>query len=354
MKKENLYLIIMAGGIGSRFWPMSTSVKPKQFQDFLGAGESLIQMTYKRYRDICPAENILVVTNQAYKAITQEQLPELPEANIIAEPFRRNTAPCIALASIRIQHLNKDATVIVSPADHLILDQKNFDHAINEAINTANEASSLVTIGIKPSRPDTGYGYIHFADGQNSTREVISFTEKPVKEKAEAFLKSGDYYWNSGMFIWKNTSIMKAFELFLPNLLQTLEPAADSIINNDDEGIAQVFEHCEDISIDYGVMEKSDDVRLVLGEFSWTDLGTWGSVYEQLEKDQDRNASLGKSVSIFGASEGNLIVNEQEQKKLAVLGIKDLIVVNTKDALLVCTKDSEQGIREIVKSLPKD
>lgn len=354
MKKENLYLIIMAGGIGSRFWPMSTSSKPKQFQDFLGTGESLIQMTYKRYRHICPTENILVVTNQAYKSITQEQLPDLPAENIISEPFRRNTAPCIALASLRIRYINQDATVIVSPADHLILDQKNFDLAINEAISAANNSSSLVTIGIRPSRPDTGYGYIHFDEGQSRTRDVISFTEKPEKPKAEEFLRSGNYYWNSGMFIWKNKSIMNAFEAFLPNLVQTLEPATDSIVNNEDDGIAKVFEHCEDISIDYGVMEKSSDVKVVLGEFSWTDLGTWGSVYEQLEKDQNSNASLGEAVSIFGESNGNLIVNEETQKKLAVLGIKDLIVVNTKDALLVCTKDSEQGIREIVKSLPKD
>jgi mannose-1-phosphate guanylyltransferase len=347
---QDLYVVIMAGGIGSRFWPMSTSEKPKQFQDFLGTGKSLLRMTFDRFSSICPPERILVVTNQSYTDLVKDEIEELPEKNIIAEPFRRNTAPCIALASLRIESESDNATVIVSPADHLILEQDIFKEAISSAIVAADE-ENLVTIGIKPTRPDTGYGYIHFANGEHLTRDVISFTEKPDLSKAEQFLKSGEYYWNSGMFIWKNNTILKSFETFIPELLQNLRSVYTAISTNDSEGIAAVFGNCEDISIDYGVMEKAKKVKVVLGSFTWTDLGTWGSVYDQLAKDEQTNAILGENIQLFGNSNENLIVNGDSQKMIAVMSTQNLIIVNTEKALLVCDKDSEQGIREIVKSL---
>lgn len=331
---------------------MSTSEKPKQFQDFLGTGKSLLRMSFERFSNICNPENILVVTNKSYQSLVQSELPELPEKNIISEPFRRNTAPCIALASLRIENEASDSTVIVSPADHLILEQDLFNESISDAINAAQDGS-LVTIGIKPTRPDTGYGYIHFESGENSVRSVKSFTEKPILSKAEDFITAGDYYWNSGMFIWKNKTILSSFDRFLPELLENLRTAEEAIWVNDSDGIAEVFGSCQDISIDYGIMEKSESVKVVLGNFSWSDLGTWGSVYDQLEKDVHENASLGPNIQTFGDTKENLIVNEEPEKLIAVLGTKNLIIVNNSKALLVCDKNSEQGIRDIVNSISK-
>lgn len=345
------YAVIMAGGIGSRFWPMSTENKPKQFQDFLGTGKSLIRMSFERFLAICPLENIFIVSNQAYQALIQEELPELAPENIISEPFRRNTAPCIALASLRIASIAPNAKVIVSPADHLILEAGKFESVIQEALAACEQSDSLLTIGIKPSRPDTGYGYIHFDKAEGRLRNVLSFTEKPDLKTAEGFLDAGDYYWNSGMFIWKNQVILNEFKTHLPHLLRTLETASKAIASNDAEGIASVFGNCEDISIDFGIMEKAKNVQVVLGDFTWTDLGTWGSVYEQLEKDVSQNAVLGKGIEIFGASNSNLVVNTESSKILAILGMEEAIIVNTKNALLVCSKTSEQGIRDIVKKL---
>lgn len=344
-------MVIMAGGIGSRFWPLSTESKPKQFQDFLGTGKSLIRMSFDRFAKFCPAENILVVSNAQYYDLIQEHIPELPSQNIISEPFRRNTAPCIALASLRINHENPKAKVIVSPADHLILEQDKFEESLEHALKAAEEHDQLVTIGIKPSRPDTGYGYIDFNQGNSPVREVNSFTEKPKLEKAQEFLKAGNYYWNSGMFIWQNQSILNSFEALLPQLLSQLKQGEESVVANNAEGIAAVFGACEDISIDYGIMEKSKNVKVVLGDFSWTDLGTWGSVYDELEKDSDANASIGQNIKHFNTVKNSLVVNEEKEKLIALMDIDNLIIVNTSESLLICNKDSEQGIKAIVQSL---
>ncbi|PCH97437.1 MAG: mannose-1-phosphate guanylyltransferase, partial [Bacteroidetes bacterium] len=274
---KDTYCIIMAGGIGSRFWPMSTTDKPKQFLDILGTGTSLIQQTYDRFTRICPAENIYIITNDLYRQLVQDQL-DVKESQIICEPSRRNTAPCIAYGSYKIAALNPNANIIVAPSDHLILKEKAFQETIDSAIKKTVEAQCLITLGIKPSRPDTGYGYIQFdsenQDGPANVRKVKTFTEKPDIQLAQQFLDSGDFYWNSGIFVWTVQSILKAIETHLPEV-NSLFKGGEGKYNTPDETefIGGVYERCKNISIDYGVMEKADNVYVVLSEFGWSDLG---------------------------------------------------------------------------------
>ena len=350
---KNNYCIIMAGGIGSRFWPMSTTERPKQFLDILGVGRTLIQQTYDRFANICPRENIYVVTNETYEDLVIEQL-QIPSEQVISEPLRRNTAPCIAYASFKIAQLNPDANLIVAPSDHLILNQQEYENIMGIALNQAMSEDCLITLGIKPSRPDTGYGYIQFTDGNNEESDLVkkvkTFSEKPDLKLAEEFLQSGDFYWNGGIFIWTVKSIMNAMENLLPEVYNLFKEG-EALYNTDKEAafITDTYERCKNISIDYGVMEKAENVYVVLSDFGWSDLGTWGSLYDNLSKQDDGNAVIGKRVFMYESS--NCIVNIPEEKLVILQGLDDYIVVESNDTLLVCKKADEQKIKDMVSEV---
>jgi len=339
----------MAGGIGSRFWPMSTPQKPKQFLDVLGIGKSLLQMTFERLSRIAPPENIYIVTNASYAALVQEQLPEIGREQVLTEPKRKNTAPCIAYAAAKIHNLNPDATLIVAPSDHLILKEDKFTDILQIAISTANQNDRLVTLGIKPTRPDTGYGYIEFVEAGDilggQVREVKHFTEKPNREVAELFLKSGNYYWNSGIFVWKATTILSALEKFKPDLYE-LFSGANGFYNTPEEQecVNRSFELCEDISIDFAVMENAKNVDVVLANFDWSDLGTWGSLYTHLEKDYNGNAVIGDNVYMINSS--NCIVNLPSSKLALIEGLDNHIVVEADNMLMILNKNDEQNLKK--------
>ena len=296
----------MAGGIGSRFWPMSTSEKPKQFLDILGVGKTLLQQTYERFVSICPKENIFIVTNRQYDDLVIEQL-QVSDEQIISEPVRRNTAPCIAYASYKIAQLNPDANIVVAPSDHLILKEDAFRDIINLAFKKSSSEDCLITLGIKPSRPDTGYGYIQFIEAKDEESKLIkrvkTFTEKPDLKLALGFLSSGDFYWNSGIFIWSLKSILSAMDTLLPEVSDLFKEGKDKY-NTSAEGdfIESTYQQCKNISIDYGIMEKADNVFVVLSDFGWSDLGTWGSLYDNLSKNGKDNAVIGKKVFMYDSS----------------------------------------------------
>ena len=343
----------MAGGIGSRFWPMSTSEKPKQFLDILGVGRTLIQQTYDRFSNICPEENVFVVTNEAYKGLIIEQLQINPE-QLIAEPLRRNTAPCIAYASFKISQINPEANLIVAPSDHLILDQPGFEDIVSLALNQAKEEECLITLGIKPSRPDTGYGYIQFTDDNKDEngliKKVKTFTEKPDIKLAKKFLASGDFYWNGGIFVWTARSIINALESLLPEVYNLFKEGVGKYNTPEElDFIADTYQRCKNISIDYGVMEKAENVYVVLSDFEWSDLGTWGSLYDNLPKHTNGNAVVGENVTMYDAQ--NCIVNMPEDKLVILQGLDDYIVVESNKILLVCKKADEQNIREMVNEV---
>jgi len=339
----------MAGGVGSRFWPMSTPERPKQFLDVLGIGKSLIQMTYERLLMIAPKENIYVVTNESYSKLVQEQLPEITEGQILTEPLRKNTAPCIAYASAKIYAQNPNATLVVAPSDHLILKEDKFKETVDVAIQAANSDERLVTIGIKPTRPDTGYGYIEFSENQElypgQVTNVKHFREKPSREMAELFLRSGNYYWNSGIFIWKAKTILNALERFKPELHKLF--AEDlSFYNSAEEqdSINHCFEVCEDISIDFAVMEHAKNTDVVLANFDWSDLGTWGSLYTHLDKDYNGNSVIGDNVHMINSS--NCIVNLPNEKLALIEGLDNHIVVESDNMLMILNKADEQNLKK--------
>ncbi len=341
----------MAGGIGSRFWPMSKPSHPKQFIDILGTGETLIQQTYNRLQRICPKENIFIVTNEKYKALTLEQLKEISDEQIICEPTMRNTAPCIAYANFKIAAKNPNANIVVAPADHLILKEDEFERVINLALNYTAKNDCLVTLGITPSRPDTGYGYIQFnEDVDNEIKKVKTFTEKPNLELAKQFVKSGDFCWNSGMFIWSLKSIQKAYKSLLPNIYASFK-AGEKFYNRPEEYtfIKETYASCKNISIDYGIMEKANNVYVVSADIGWSDLGTWGSIYNHLSQDENKNAIAAKHVMLY-ESDGN-IINVPDNKLVVLQGLKDYIIVDTKTALLVCKKKDEQKIKQFVTDI---
>ncbi len=339
----------MAGGVGSRFWPMSTSQCPKQFLDVLGIGKSLLQMTYERLLKIAPKENIYIVTNAGYSELVKNQLPDLQNYQILTEPLRKNTAPCIAYASAKIYATNPNATLIVAPSDHLILKEDNFIQTLNVAIEDANQDERLVTLGIKPTRPDTGYGYIEFSDESEifpgQVTPVKHFREKPSKEMAELFLKSGNYYWNSGIFIWRAQSILNALEKFKPELHQLF--AGDLSFYNtpqEQENINRCFTKCEDISIDFAVMENAKNTDVVLATFDWSDLGTWGSLYTHLDKDFNGNAVIGDNVHIINST--NCIVNLPNNKLALIEGLNNHIVVESDNMLMILNQSDEQNLKK--------
>lgn len=348
----------MAGGVGARFWPMSTTAKPKQFIDVLGTGKTLIQLTFERFKNICPAENVYVVTNEIYKDIVLEQLPELSENQVLCEPSRRNTAPCVAYANHKIHETNPNAIVVVAPSDHIILKEDEFVSNIETAMKAAAENNWLLTLGIQPSRPDTGYGYIQYKQEEiypedHNLRKVKTFTEKPNLEIAKSFLESGDFLWNSGIFIWSLKSIMGAFNEHL-DCVDSLFSKGAGIYNTADESdfIKETYAVCKNISIDYGVMEKANNVYVLSVDFGWSDLGTWGSLHAIREKDENGNAIVGENVMTYDAN--NCIVNMPEKKLVVLQGLDGYIVVEENGTLLVCRKDDEQQIRQFVADVKMD
>jgi len=345
----------MAGGIGSRFWPVSRIGHPKQFIDILGSGRTLIQQTMDRFRKMVPLENIYVVTAKEYVGITKEQLPDLPHENIISEPYRKNTAPCIAYISFKLSQKDKDASLIVAPADHLILDQDKFLDTCEEALSFANRLNALVTMGITPTYPNTGYGYIQHEDKEttDSIYKVKTFTEKPNLELAKTFLASGDFLWNSGIFIWKLNCILEAFQKYLPEMYELFATDEDKL-NTDKEAAAieTLYALCTNISIDFGIMEKANNVYVIPSSFGWSDLGTWNSAWDNMEKDYWENAVAGNKVMMIDAHK--CVVHVPDEKLIVLQGLDNFIVVDTKDVLLICEKDKEQSIKQYVAEVKRN
>jgi mannose-1-phosphate guanylyltransferase len=352
---SNTYVAIMAGGIGSRFWPLSRVNHPKQFLDILGTGRTLIQQTFDRFTKLVPIENIFVVTANEYIGVSQEQLPQLPKENILGEPFRKNTAPCIAYISFKLQELNPEASLIVAPADHLILNEPRFLEVCNDALHFVNHFNSLVTIGITPTYPNTGYGYIQHEsiEAVPSVFKVKTFTEKPNKELAKTFLSSGDFLWNSGIFIWKIKNGLDAFHKHLPEVYEVFHSEKDKLNTDEEKRILErVYPQCPNISIDFGVMEKADNVYVIPASFGWSDLGTWNSAWDNMEKDYFENAVAGDNVIVFDTNKS--VVHVPDEKLVVLQGLDDFIVVDTKDVLLICTKDKEQEIKEYVAEVKRN
>ncbi|HAG17148.1 MAG TPA: mannose-1-phosphate guanylyltransferase [Bacteroidales bacterium] len=354
MNKNN-YCVIMAGGIGSRFWPMSRTSQPKQFIDILGTGETLIQQTVNRFLKICPVENIYIVTNEIYKELVKEQVPALSYDQILCEPARRNTAPCIAYANYKILERNPEAVIVVAPSDHIILKETVFTEVIVSALQAAAENDWLITLGIEPSRPDTGYGYIQFdrkIGDKRDTRikKVKTFTEKPELKIAEKFVQSGDFLWNAGIFVWSLKSIQKAFETHLVEV-DDIFKAGMGIYNTPKEQrfIESAYSVCRNVSIDYGVMEKAENVYVLSSDFGWSDLGTWGSLYAIRKKDENENSIVGKNVMTYDTQ--NCVINVKGDKLVVLQGLDDYIVVDEDNVLLICKKPDEQNIRQFVNDV---
>ncbi|MCB9189510.1 MAG: mannose-1-phosphate guanylyltransferase [Flavobacteriales bacterium] len=347
---KNNYVVIMAGGIGSRFWPMSTSRNPKQFHDVLGIGKSLLQMTVERYLPICEEQNIFIVTNDSYKDLVKEQLPNFLDDQILLEPSRKNTAPCIAYAAYKIHQRNPQAKMIVAPSDHLIVKEFEFRETITTALKAAEEYGQLVTIGIKPDRPDTGYGYIQFEAGEDTVRKVKTFTEKPSLDIAQRFLDSGDFYWNSGMFIWSSATIIEAFEKYLPEIGKLFSDIqADFYTTKEEESINRIYPLCKNISIDYGIMENAEKVSVILADLGWSDLGTWGSLYTHIQHDDYKNAIVGKNVLTYDANDN--MIKVPDDKLVVIQGLNDFIIVENNNTLLICKKRDEQKIKQFVTDI---
>ncbi len=343
----NRYCVIMSGGVGSRFWPFSRTNYPKQFLDFLGTGRSLIQMTYDRFARIIPKENIFIASNAAYRDLILEQLPDVPEDRILLEPQRRNTAPCIAWAAYHIQAINPNANIVVAPSDHLILKEEEFLSVIEKGFEFVSARPALLTLGIKPNRPETGYGYIQIGEtSEDEISTVKTFTEKPNAELAKVFIESGEFFWNAGIFLWNVQSIIKAIQRYLPEISGCFEDGI-SVYNTDAEKdfISAHFPSCPSISIDFGVMEKASNVFVLQADFGWSDLGTWGSLYDISQKDQNENVSLKCKTLAYESSQNIVAVPE----KLVVLnGLDGYIVAESDNVLLICKKEEEQRIRQFV------
>jgi mannose-1-phosphate guanylyltransferase len=345
----------MAGGIGSRFWPVSRTNLPKQFLDILGTGSTLIQQTFERFKEFVPVENIYVVTANDYIDLVKEQLPHLPHENILGEPFRKNTAPCIAYITHKLLDKDPQASLIVAPADHLIMQDESFLKVCSKALSFVNHLNALVTIGIKPTHPNTGYGYIQFETPEvaPSINKVKTFTEKPNRELAETFLASGDFLWNSGIFIWQVKRIAEAFKNHLPEMFELFSTDQHKLNSEDEKNTIEIiYPQCSNISIDFGVMEKADNVYVIPAEFGWSDLGTWCSAWENMEKDYLENAVAGEKVMVIDATK--CVVHVPDQKLVILQGLNDFIVVDTKDVLLICQKEKEQEIKDYVADVRRN
>lgn len=344
---NNNYGLIMAGGIGSRFWPMSTSRCPKQFHDILGTGKTFLQQTFSRLCKIIPSNQIYVITTKNYVDLTLEQLPQINKSQIIIEPIGRNTAPCNLYAALKIQQLNPQANILVAPADHLILDEDIFAQKAELAFDKAQANNALITLGITPTRPDTGYGYIQFLGGDDSCKIVKTFTEKPSLEIAQQFIASGDFLWNAGIFIWSAKGILTAFKEHLPDMYTALDSVKEHLNSNKEtEVIAKTYPTLQKISIDNGILEKASNVMVIPSSFGWSDIGTWGSLYENTNKDQNGNTLQGKHILTYNTQ--NTLIKNTTNKAIVVNGLDDFIVVNTTDALLVCPRSKDQEVKRAV------
>ena len=349
---RNTFCVIMAGGIGSRFWPLSRTDMPKQFIDILGTGKTLIQQTVNRFKEVCPVQNIYIVSNEEYGKLILEQVPEINADQVLLEPLRKNTAPCIAYANHVIYQKNPNASIIVAPSDHLILDENEFVSVIKKALAFVQDNEALLTLGIQPSRPETGYGYIQVdgnfdIDGIPCLRKVKTFTEKPDLEMAKIFMESGDFFWNSGMFIWSLPTIMGAYARYLPDMHSLFGEGREIFRTPEEPGfIQQIYGACDKISIDYGIMEKADNVFVMCADIGWSDLGTWGSLYEHLETDNYGNAI--NSLQFLPFSTSNCMIQIPENKLAVIQGLDDFIVIDTEDVLLICKRKDEQNLRQMV------
>ncbi len=352
---KDYYCVIMAGGVGARFWPLSRNQRPKQFIDILGTGETLIQQTFRRLTTICPPENIFVVTHNNYFEQVIEQLPAIVPEHVLCEPMRRNTAPCIAYATHKIYKLNPNACIVVAPSDHIILKEEEFTQTLLCALKAASHNDWLLTLGITPSRPDTGYGYIQFDESHTyssdcKVRKVKTFTEKPHYDMAVSFLQSGDFLWNAGIFIWSIKSIMSAFEKYLPEIDSLFKEGAEMYYTESENAyIESAYTVCRSISIDYGVMEKADNVFVLAADIGWSDLGTWGSLYDNSVKDANGNAIIGTKPLTYDTK--NCIINIPSDRIAVIQGIEDCIVVEDNGVLLICKRSDEQNIRSFVDAV---
>ncbi len=350
MQKENTYCVIMAGGVGSRFWPMSTTNYPKQYHDILGTGKSLIQQTYQRLLKLAPKENIFVITNVEYVEITQSQLPDLSENQIVGEPMMMNTAACNNYMAEKIYRINPEAALLVAPSDHVILDEAAFIQNASMAVASASQEDILITLGIQPTRPDTGYGYIQYIENEGCPlKKVKTFTEKPTLELAEKFVESGDFLWNAGIFIWSAQSILKAFKSYLPEMYETFHQIQNYNTPNEYSEIESVYGTVTKTSIDYGIMEKADNVYVIPSSFGWSDLGTWASLFENFQKDENNNAIKGKWVKAYDSK--NNIIQTTDEKAVIVSNLEGYIVADTPNALLICPIDQDQRVKEFVNDL---
>jgi len=350
MTSENNHVVIMAGGVGSRFWPMSTQETPKQFIDVLGCGRTLLQLTYDRFEGVCQPSNVWIVTNKKYVDKVKEQLPEVPVSNILCEPCRRNTAPCICYVSWRIKSKNPKANVVVTPSDHVVMNPVEFRRVIVQCLDYTSNNDSIVTIGIKPSRPETGYGYIQADLSSASPRikeifRVFSFKEKPDLATAEEYIKNNNYFWNAGIFVWSISTIVNAFRMYQPvmsNIFEQLLPVYGT--DKEQAMIDEKFPQCENISVDYAIMEKAEEIFVCPADFGWSDLGTWGSLLSQSKKDLYGNASIGNNIRLYDTN--NCIIHTTEEKKVVVQGLDGYIVAEHNDTLLICKLSEEQRIKQ--------
>lgn len=340
----------MAGGVGSRFWPMSTTEKPKQFIDVLGVGRSLLQLTFDRFKGICSPENVWVVTNRSYKDLVLEQLPEIPVTNILCEPCRRNTAPCIAYVSWRIKSKDRNANIVVTPSDHIVTNCEEFKRVISQCLKFTSETDAIITLGMKPTRPETGYGYIQADLSSCSPRNkeifrVDSFREKPDLETAKKYIQNKSYFWNAGIFIWSVNTIVNAFRIYQPaisKIFESLQPVYGTL--KEQEEIDLRFPECENISVDYAIMEKAEEIFVCPADFGWSDLGTWGSLLVQTKKDLYGNGVIGENVSLFDTH--NCIVHTLDKKKVVIQGLDGYIVADDGNKLLICKLSEEQRIKQ--------
>ena len=338
MINQNNYCVIMGGGIGSRFWPYSRKSLPKQFLDFFGTGQTMIQLTFHRYSKVVPKENIFIVTNEQYKDLVKQQLPQIADDHILLEPTRRNTAPCIAWSCMHIQQINPNANIIVAPSDHLILKEAEFVEALTKGLEFAAQSPQLLTLGIKPNRPETGYGYIQIDEHEyDDFYKVKAFIEKPELEFAKVFIESGEFYWNSGIFLWNVQTILQAFKDIMPDILQR--------ITQGEEGFAS----CPNISIDYGIMEKAGNVHVQLCDFGWADLGTWNSLHEAAPKDMNQNVRTHGKVLLYNCKDN--MIAAPEDKLVVLQDLEGYLIADTKNILLVCKKDDENTIRKYVNDV---
>jgi mannose-1-phosphate guanylyltransferase len=352
---QHHYVAIMAGGIGSRFWPKSRTAFPKQFIDILGTGKTLIQSTYERYAKFIPKENIYIVTSAEYTKIVKQQLPEAAEDNILSEPSRKNTAACVAYISFKLAQKDPEASLIVAPSDHLILDEEEFKRVVTHALDFAEHMKSFVTLGMKPTYPNTGYGYIqHEAlSVADNVYKVKTFTEKPNLELAQTFIASGDFLWNAGIFIWKVKSVLDALEKYQPEMFEVFAAEKEHFNTPDEKrAIERIYPLCTNISIDYAIMEKAHNVYVIPSAFGWSDIGTWNSAYDNLEKDYLGNAVAGKNVMVIDATK--CMISADNKKLLVLQGLEDFIVVDTKDVLLICKKEKEQEIKDYVAEVRRN